>query len=403
MVEPVRVQNWSAGANNIAPRDRLPEASVRELINLDPLPGGRIALRAKAQQISPATSARGLLALGRKLLLADGADLIEFDTATSSARVLRTIAAAGPLTGAVLNERLYFCTANEALEYDGQTVRPWGVPDVNQQPAVDSGAGGTLLLGSYQVAMTLTDQWGREGGTAIPAVINSPAFGTLTVQVPVLPSGCSANIYASAVNGQTLYLQRRVTASGSVAIQSIDDSSQRCETVLAWAPRAGHRVCAHNGVLAVALDNTVQITRPMRPHLIDRARDFFQYPRRVGDVLSAAGALFVSADRVYAIRSVETSEVTQGVVHEYPAIPGTAIQLPDGRGAWMTQYGQVIAGADGVQMVTRERYLPADAASGAVGVLEHNGNQLIISVLHGPHGADNPLASADSYLGEVFQ
>lgn len=402
-MEIIRQGNWLAGANNVSPRDRLPEASARELVNLDPLPGGRIALRAKSQHIHTSTLARSLLALGRKLLIADGADLIEFDTVTNSARVLRTIAAAGPLVGAVLNDRLYFCTANEALEYDGQTVRPWGVQDVNHQPVVSSGTGGTLLQGSYQVAMTLTDQWGREGGTAIPAVITVPAFGALDVQVPSLPSGCSANIYVSAVNGQTLYLQRRVTAAGSVSIPSIDDASQRCETVLAWAPRAGHRVCAHNGVLAVALDNIVQITRPMRPHLIDRSRDFFQYPRRVGDVLSAAGALFVSADRVYAIRSVETDEVTQGVVHEYPAIPGTAIQLPDGRGAWMTQYGQVIAGSDGVQMVTRERYLPGAADSGAAGVLEHNGNQLILSVLHGPQGADNPLASADSYLGEVFQ
>jgi hypothetical protein len=399
----IRRDNWTAGANNIAPRDRLPEASARELVNLDPLPGGRLALRAGYQKRLTTNAARGLLALGRKVLLADGTDLIEFDTNTNSSRVIRTIAGAGQLVGAVLNDRLYFCTANEALEYDGEEVRPWGVPDVIQQPVVSSAAGGTLLEGDYQVAMTLTDQWGREGGTGSPVVISVPAFGSLTVQVPSLPSGCTANLYASAVNGQTLYLQRRVTAEGSVEIGAVDDSTQRCETVRAWAPPVGHRVCAHNGVLAIAVGNTVQITRPLRPHLIDRARSFFQFPRLVGDVLSAAGALFVSSDRMYAVRSVETAEVTQGVVHEYPAIPGTAILLPDGRGAWMTQYGQAIAGADGVQLVTRERYLPAEAASGAAGVLDHNGTQLILSVLHGPQGADNPLASADSYLGEVFQ
>lgn len=402
-METIRRDNWQAGANNVSPRDRLPEASVRELLNLNPLPGGRLSLRAGYEKCLEASSARGLLALGRRLLVADRDELIEINLDTNSSRVVRTIAGAGPLVGAVLNDRLYFCTANEALEYDGQQVRPWGVPDVTYQPVVSSSAGGTLLQGSYQVSMTLTDQWGREGGTAIPVLVSVPSLGALTVEVPSLPSGCSANLYISAVNGQTMYLQRRVSAAGSVVIDSVDDSTQRCETVLAWAPRAGHRVCAHNGALAIAVENTVQITRPMRPHLIDRARDFFQYPRIVGDVLSAAGALFVSSDRVYAIRSVETAEVTQDVVHEYPAIPGTAILLPDGRGAWMTRYGQAVAGADGVQLVTRDRYLPAEAASGAAGVLDHNGTQLILSVLHGPQGADNPLASADSYLGEVFQ
>lgn len=402
-MEAIRRDNWSAGANNVAPRDRLPESSARELVNLDPLPGGRLALRAGYQKRLTANAARGLLALGRKVLLADGTDLIEYDTNTNSTRVIRTIAGAGQLVGAVLNDRLYFCTANEALEYDGQQVRPWGVPDVIQQPVVSSGAGGTLLEGGYQVAMTLTDRWGREGGTGSPAVISVPAFGALTVLVPSLPIGCTANLYVSAVNGQTLYLQRRVTASGSIEIGSVDDSTQRCETVRAWAPPVGNRICAHNGVLAIAVDNTLQITRPLRPHLADRVRGFFQYPRRIGDVVSSLGTLFVSADRMYALRNLETSEVTQGVAHEYPCIPGTAVVLPDGRGAWMTQYGQAVDGPNGVEMVTRGSYLPGDAASGAAAVLDHNGNQLILSVLHGPQGADNPLASADSYLGEVFQ
>ena len=32
-MEAIRRDNWSAGANNIAPRDRLPEASLRAAVN----------------------------------------------------------------------------------------------------------------------------------------------------------------------------------------------------------------------------------------------------------------------------------------------------------------------------------------------------------------------------------
>jgi hypothetical protein len=396
MVEPVRVQNWSAGANNIASRDRLPPNSVRAAVNLDPLPGGRLALRAGFERVYAGTAPRAVLALGGRLLIADGADLVEFDARTNSARVLRSIAGAGPMVGDELNGRLYFCTASEALEYDGQTVRPWGVPDVLQQPAISAALGGTLLAGHYQVAMTYTDQWGREGGTDRPAIIQAPAGGRLDIVVPGIPSGCTANLYVGAVGGSTLYLQRRVQAAGTVEIGSVNDDTARCETILARAPQVGHLVSAHNSVLAVAVDRHVQITRSMRPHLVDRVSGFFQYPAPVGVLLSAAGTLFVSSDKVYALAGLETAEVAQVVAQEYPATPGTAVRLPDGRGAWMTRYGQAVASAEGVQLLTRDTYAPVQADSGAAGVLDHNGNQLIVSVLGGLLGR-SPLASTDRF------
>lgn len=400
-MERQRNDNWSAGANNLASRDRLPENSVRSAINVDPLPGGRFALRAGFELGYAGEAVRAVLALGDKLLIADGADLIEFNTLTNSSRVLRSIAGTGPVAGDVLNDRLYFCTASEALVYDGQDVRPWGVPDVLRQPSLSSAAGGILLEGHYQVAMTYTDQWGREGGTDRPAIIFAPAGGRLLISVPDLPSGCVANLYVSAVNGSTLYRQRTERMAGEVEVGAIDDNSARCETILTRAPQPGHVLRAHNGVLAVAVDRHVQITRPLRPHLIDRARGFFQYPCVVGDLLSAAGTLFVSADKVYGLSGVETTEVSQQVALEYPAVPGTAVALPDGRGSWMTRYGQAIAGGDGVQLVNRAAFAPLEAASGTAGVLDHNGNQLIVSALRGQH-SPNPLAATDLFLGEVL-
>ncbi len=398
----MRKDNWSVGANNIASRDRLPENSIRAGINVDPLPGGRLALRAGYEVRYSGTAVRAMLALGDKLLIADGTDLVEFNTATNSSRVLRQIAGAGPVVGDVLNERLYFCTANEALEYDGSIVRPWGVPDVLSQPALSSGSGGTLLDGHYQVAMTFTDQWGREGGTDRPVIIHAPAGGQLSVTVPALPVGCTANLYVSAVGGSTLYRQRSVQVAGVVQIGSVNDDTARCETVLARAPQPGHRLCIHDeSVLAIAIDRHVQLTRPLRPHLVDRARGFFQYPCAIGELLSAFGTLYVSADKVYALSNAQTPDVVQPNALKHPAIPGTGVMLPDGRCAWMTRYGQAIAGADGVQLVNRNTFAPAASPKGIAGVLEHNGNQLIVSALRGQH-SPNPLVATDHFIGEVM-
>lgn len=400
-MQPSRTSNWSAGANNIASRDRLPENSIRAGVNVDPLPGGRLALRTGFKAIYTGAEVRAVLALGRKLLIADGTSLVEYNTGNNSSRVLRQIIGAGPVVGDVMNGRLYFCTADEALEYDGETVRPWGVPDVLYQPGMTSSAGGTLLAGHYQVAMTLTDKWGREGGTDRPAVILAPDRGQLTITVPPVPPGCTANLYVSAVNGETLYLQRNKLEGGPVLIDSINDDTARCETVLSRAPQPGHLLCAHNSVLALAIDRHVQITRPMRPHLVDRVSGFFQYPQPVGVLLSVGSSIVVSADKVYALSSVESAEVSQATLLEYPGVPGTGVQLPDGRAAWMTRYGQAIAGPDGVQLLNRNTFAPAGASKGSAGVIDNNGNQLIITALRGQH-SPNPLAAMDNFLGEVL-
>ncbi|MNG14788.1 hypothetical protein D3C84_985720 [compost metagenome] len=68
--------------------------------------------------------------------------------------------------------------------------------------------------------------------------------------------------------------------------------------------------------------------------------------------------------------------------------------LPDGRGAWMTRYGQAITGEGGLQLVNRAHYAPQLAEQGAAGVVEHNGNQMIVTTTRGRHGT-NPLAASD--------
>lgn len=392
--------NWSRGANNIASKDRLPEAFVRHAVNLDPLPGGRLALRAGYEQVYVGGAVRGVLALGNNLLIADGTELVEVNSDTGASRVLRTIAGAGSFSGAVLNEVLYLSTANECLEYDGLNVRVWGVADVLNQPAIAATTPGGLIAGYYQVAMTFTDADGREGGTDRPSVIAVTEGGAITVTVASIPAGHTANIYVGSVNGETLYLQGTLPAPGAFNVGIVDDSTARCSTILTRAPSPGQIVVAHNSVLVVATNNVATFTLPMRPHLVNRVRGFVQYGADIGAMVSAA-ALFISADKCYALTNVETDGITQSVVLEFPAYSGTAVQLPDGRGAWMTRYGQAITDGNSAKLVNRETFAPVNAAAGASGVLDHNGNQLVVTTLRG-NDRPNPLAASDFFIGEIL-
>ncbi len=392
--------DWSAGANNLASKDRLPKNAVRHAVNVDPLPGGTFASRAGYEPIYAGTNVRGVLALGDKLLIADGADLVEFNTQTDTSRVIRAIAATGAFVGTVMNDVLYLSTENETLEYDGTTVKTWGTPDVFNQPVVAAIAGG-LLAGHYQVALTYTDQWGREGGTDRPVVLYVPDNGGVQVTVGPIPAGCVANVYMGAINGSTLFLQGTRTTAGVVTVATLRDDTTQCETALLRAPQPSTRMATHNGVILMAKGGTLSMTRPMQPHLVSRARGFVQYADDIGDVMSDGVAVFVSADKCYALTNVETDGIEQATVLEFPAIAGTSTQLPDGRVAWMTRYGQAISKNGDLELPNRQTFAPSPATSGAAGVIDTNGNQLIVTTTRGTQ-AGNQLAATDFYIGEIL-
>lgn len=393
--------DWSKGANNIAGVDRLPEGFARDILNADPTPGGKLEMRIGQAKAYTGVDVRGVLPLGPKLLIADGSNLVEFNTDTNSSRVVQTIAGAGAFVGEELDGELYFCTENECLRYDGTTVRNWGVPDVNYQPVVTATTGGGLLAGYYQVAMTYTDQWGLEGGTDKPLVIQVPESGKINVTVPTIPAGCIANVYISSVNGSTCYHQQSSTVSTILSFALVRDDTAQCTTVLKRAPAPGHYMTAHNGVLVVAQGRVVQMTMPMQRHLCDRVTGFFQYGVDVGMVLSVMEVLYISADRIYEMSDVELAGVSQRPVLEYPAVAGTGILLPDGKGAWMSKYGLILTDGQNIQAINRQTFAPAEATYGASGVVDNNGNQLVVTTLKGKN-KPNALAASDYYIAEVY-
>ena len=391
---------WLKGANNRAPKGALPEGFVRHAVNVDPVPGGIFAARAGYEKVYDGTAVRGVLSLGDKLLIADGDELVELSTSSGSVRTVRSIAATGVFVGDVLNNTLYFCTENECLEYDGQMVKAWGVPDVFYQPGVSVGSGG-LLRGSYQLAVTYTDQWGREGGTDKPLIILCAEGSSISVSIATVPSGCTANVYISSVDGSTLYLQATRSTAGTTVVSSVRDDTATCETVLYRAPQPAQHVKAHNGVLLMATSNRVEYTLPMQAHLVDRRRNFFQYPEEIGDLMSDDVTVFVSADKCYALSQAETASVEQAVVLEFPAIPGTSVKLPDGRVAWMTRYGQAISNGAKLDLVNEGAFAPSVAAQGTAGVVDNNGNQLIVTTTRGKQSG-NQIAATDFYIGEIL-
>jgi hypothetical protein len=389
---------WSGGINNRANSKSVPDGFVRDLVNLDPLVGGELGLRAGYEQQYAASDARGAMAIGSHILFADGADLVCFDTDTGTPHVLAQIDSGGRLVGSVLNEELFFCTATESMRFDGSTLRAWGVPTVLDQ-SVPTVTGGGLLAGSYQAAMTLVNAQGEEGATVNPVQITVNDESGLLFSFPGIPAGCTVRLYVSPSSAETLYLQYE--GVDEFIVTTLRDDTARLETLNLRSPVGGDHIASLGSVLLIADGKTLWHTLAMIPHLMDQSKNFFQYPSAISVVLQVDGGVFVCADKTYFLTAPESGDVVQNKKLEFGAVPGTGSILPDGRATWMTQYGLAVGALDGsVTLLSQNNFVPEMAQSGASGVIDQNGSQMVVTTMRGQKGP-NPLAASDYYEAEI--
>lgn len=388
-----RRATWPGGIDNKSAENAVSDGFVRRLVNLDPLPGGTLGLRAGFEAVTTGLSVRGAVGYRDQVVFADGDQLRSYSQHTDSVQTIATIAGAGRFSATVFNDELFISTENQCLRYDGVRVRRWGVPTVMAQPVPIVGSGG-LPAGTYQIAMTLLID-GEEGGTGGSMSITVPENSSLTFSLPY-----GARLYVSDNAGATPYLQAE--GSGDFTLVSIDTSGARLSTQFMVEPQPADSLASINGVI-VSVDGCVLWhTDPFRPHLRSPMRAFFQYPSAISVVAAVAGGVYVCADKTYFLAALETGEPSQSVPLPYGAIAGTVTYLPDGRAAWMTRYGIAVGDKQGsVSLISEKNFAPEQAAGGASGMLEHNGNQLVVTTLNSAR-RDNPLAATDYYEGEVI-
>lgn len=399
---------WPGGINNRANEKAVPAGFIRDGINIDPSQDGVLRLRSGFTRQASATNLRGVLSVGQYILMADGESLRCFDSATNSTTTLRSIAGAGRFSGGVFNEELFFCTENETLRFKAGVLRNWGVDTVSAQP-VPSVVNGGLLAGEYQCAVTFVDAYGDEGGTTLPLGITVPADSGLMFDLPAPPVGGSVRLYVSTVQGGELYLQFEGT--GRYICTSVSDDSARLETLFRRGPVPGDFVCEHNAVLAIADGNTLWLTDPLRPHLRDQAKRFFQYPAPIDGIVSADGGLFVLADKTYFIQNIETDEPVQADILPHGGVRGSMMKFSvpaDDPGqpardfaVWMTHYGLAkTTGGGNASFISSKNFLPELASHGSSGMVERNGDQLIVTTMHRTASV-NPLRASDYTEAEI--
>lgn len=382
-----RTDNWAKGANNIAKPERLPAGFVRELVNLDPTEGGQLEMRASHARVLAANDMRLAVSLPGRVVYVEGGDIGCYSRQTDSAQLIGSIAAGGEVCGTVLNGQVYLSGAFDSLRTDGREVKPWAVPAPGFDVEVIEGS---LPAGIYKVAVTAFGADGEESG-AEPIIARLVEGQAIRVQSS---DPRSVRVYVSPANAATLYSQGPLIG-GAMAITKVDDQSATLTTIGMVPLPACSMLAAYHSVLLGVTGRYVVFTSPMYPHLMDPVDGFIQFPEPPSVIAPTEGGVYVVADRTYFVTGLDTGSPSQVSVLDLQAVHGSAAKLPDGRVTWFTRYGLAIGNSAGeVSLPNRQTYAPDLASSGATGVIENNGNPMVVTTMHGTPSPNN-LAVGD--------
>lgn len=381
-MDPIRIDNWGKGSNNKARPNRLPAGFVRRLMNLDASPEGLLNLRPGYEKVHAGGTLRGAWGVGQYVVMADGLQLLSFDTRTNSTAVLGDLQSEAPLAGVVLNSTLYLSSLTGSLRTDGRELSPW---EVRAPGFLATTIDGALPAGIYKVAAVAAGADGEESGCE-PQIVSLPVGGgiRLTTSDPR-----PLRVYASVANGATLFYQG-LLIDGALALTLVDDKRERLVTGGLVSLPACTQLAAHHSVIVGCDRSYVFFTTPMMPHLMDPVRGFLQYGAPVDVVAATDGGVYIAADKTYFVTALESSRPQQREVLSFGAVPGSTISLPNGAVAWFTEYGLAIGYPDGrVDLPNRDTFAPDVAYRGAGGLVNYDGKQLAVTTMRGVTSPNN--------------
>lgn len=387
--------DFSKGINNIAQLDALPEGSARQIVNLDPVVGNGLAMRAGYQLQEAVANIRGGVAVqGDLIVVAD--KIRRFSPRTGFSVELADAPDGDLIIGTELNGDCFLQVGVTQLRIRGNTVGPWALDEIS--PAVTFVAG-TLPAGVYRIAVTAIDQFGAESG-ATPYIVSLNGAQNVGLTWNVPEGAVSCRVYASAANGETLYMQSEATSSFTLSY--VRDDLARMTTMNMQLPPLGSQISTYKARVLVASNNVLWMTEPSAPHLTDFISGHISYDDDIQMVAPVDGGVFVATSkRTYFVGNMGLDQQGQVTLAEFGAIAGSQLLLPDGRATWLTEYGQAFGDKSGtLDMPQRPSYAPNITSSASAGLVSHNGVQMIVNNLAGAI-TPNSLSVVDSFDLEI--
>lgn len=283
------------GIDMLSDETELMAGTARSVVNVDL--GTTTIKRRDGYDIVRAAdhSLTGIYAFDGRVLMGEGADLVELDTETFNVTSLCDMGSVSPIDFHEYNESLYACgpAALWRIPKGGRAPRAVGVVPPSLPDAVAHGYG-TLTRGRYGVAVSLVNDEGEESPAYVLGYLDLAA-GLRLVDVPVLP-GCKWRVYLTPPNGDVLYLAEEFDALLDQHVVTVYPDGAPCTTLNLSPMPAGDFFRGHAGRTYVAKGDTLWFSEALRPHLMAPRANFIRFEGRICFLEVVAGGAFVGDD-----------------------------------------------------------------------------------------------------------
>jgi hypothetical protein len=383
---------WPDGENNVLRSDELPVTALRRSVNYDITDTGNLLRRRGSTKIYTATIEPGTLySNGSRTLFVEAGNLFELVKMNGVWKTLlvRTGLGAHSVAYTSINDDIFYSNGVLTGKVTAEgLVKPWGIRGPVEQPNLfASDTGGTLVAGTYQVAVTFVADDGEESGTSLSkTVVVTADGGSITLRdIPSSVDASTVRVYCSEVNGEGLYrVGEFLNGVPSYRITQVSNAQDiRLQTQFGEVPPAGDVLEYHSGRIYIAQGNVVWYTEPLRYGLVKCATNFLMFPREVTVMKSVEDGIYICADQTYWISGIDTNDFQQRAVLPYGAVKGTGINIPKSDNvAWFSRYGFVIAGLEAqITNVQEEKSAVSEFENGAMIFREQRGLRQIIATM----------------------
>lgn len=281
-----------------------------------------------------------------------------------------------------VNDVVYLSCGTSKLEIhaDGR-VSKWGVP-TPAQPSV-SAANGSLFAGVVQVALTYSDEYGREGGASNSVIAIVVENGGVTVSnIPQL-TGYTVNLYCTEPGGAVFYRCAGLTSQTSFTVTHPPTGSELTTQFLDEVPADAKYVALFGASLYAAeyipeIDQTViWISEGLGYHLFNLNSNYFIIPGEVTQMYGAEVELAITTQN----RAFVYSEDKLRQVAEYGAVPGQHAELgADGKIYFWTKRG--LCRVSPFENLTESRVSVAPGFYAGGGIIERGGVKKYVAIIH---------------------
>ncbi len=268
------------------------------------------------------------------------------------------------------------------ITFDGVRTGVWYVPPpVAGIHCLASGeSSGGDRYGEYRFAATRV-----RGGVESPPTLFPPQMCSMPVFSfsSVVDGSDEFRFYVAVPDSAVYTLAASVVPGGQkqVTLSDLDlVGAEYLDTIGFVVPPASKILAAFQGSIFAAAGTCVYVTDPYRPSLVDASRGIFNFPEKVTDIVATDAGVFVLAGEAYFLQDVfdDNSQKLTRLEPSVPTFAGTLVALGESEVMWATADGFVVCkGSGAVEYVTKGVYTPTFTGRQTPSVFYRDGQRMV--------------------------